>query len=69
MILLSQSNETIRANIQTWGALHNVSTEQGDANRAAYEAEKTRKYKMRLIDGWRAKALDDRLTFFPNISY
>lgn len=53
--VLQQTNETIRANIQAWHALHSVSVEQGQRNRDAYESEKVRKYKLRLIESFRAK--------------
>lgn len=50
-----QTIETIRQNIDNWASIHMVSDEQAEANRKSYAAEKSRKYKIRLIKEWRAK--------------
>lgn len=63
-----QTPATIAQNVARSIALHSVSREQGEANRRVYEAEKTRRYKLRLLDAWRARELDARLTFFPDAS-
>ncbi len=51
---LQQTPETIRANIEARFASFS-SEEQMEKNRKEYAAEKTRKYKIRLINEWRAK--------------
>ena len=50
-----QTIETIRQNINTWASIHMVSDEQAEVNRKQYAAEKSRKYKIRIINEWRAK--------------
>jgi len=52
---VQQTNETISQNIDNWHKLHTVSHEQGEKNRNQYEAEKMKKFKIRLIEGWRKK--------------
>ena len=49
-----QTNKTIRTNIETWSSLHTVSDDRAAIERARYEAEKVRKFKLRLLDAWRA---------------
>lgn len=51
-----QTIETFRANAELSSSVFNVSAEQAEASRKAYRAEKVRKYKIRLIDGWRSRA-------------
>lgn len=48
-----QTNETIRSNVDNWTALHANKEDNGE--RARYDAEKIRKHKIRIIEGWRAK--------------
>jgi hypothetical protein len=50
-----QTTETLRQNIDTWHQVFSVSDEQAETNRKAYQAEKTKKYKIKLINGWRAR--------------
>lgn len=50
-----QTNETIHSNIQNWTALHTVSHDKGEENRKIYEAEKMKKFKIRMIEAFRAK--------------
>lgn len=50
-----QTPETIRQNVESWASIHMVSDEQAEKNRREYRAEKVRKYKIRLINEWRAK--------------
>jgi hypothetical protein len=51
---LQQTAETIRSNIEARFANFS-SEEQMVKNRKEYAAEKTRKYKIRLINKWREK--------------
>lgn len=51
---LQQTAETIRSNIEARFATFS-SKEQMEKNRKEYAAEKTRKYKIRMINEWRAK--------------
>lgn len=50
-----QTAETISQNYDSWAANHIVSNEQVEASLKQYQAEKVRKYKIRLINEWRAK--------------
>lgn len=51
---LQQTAETIRSNIEARFASYS-SEKQMEKNRKEYAAEKARKYKIRLINEWRAK--------------
>lgn len=51
---LQQTAETIRSNIEARYASFS-SEGQMEKNRKEYAAEKARKYKIRLINEWRAK--------------
>jgi hypothetical protein len=50
-----QTIETLRSNIDSWYNTFSVSNEQAEAGRQEYKADKVRKYKIRLINQWRAK--------------
>lgn len=50
-----QTPETIRQNVENWTSIHMVSAEQAEKSRSEYRAEKVRRYKIRLINEWRAK--------------
>lgn len=50
-----QTIETFRANQETAANIFNVSSEKAEQSRNEYKAEKVRKYKIRLINEWRAK--------------
>lgn len=52
-----QTIETIRSNLEMQQAVWDATSEEKrEAERAAYKAEKIRKYKIRLINEWRAKS-------------
>jgi hypothetical protein len=52
---LQQTPETIRANIEARFNTFTTDQAQIEKNRMEYRAEKTRLYKIRLINQWRAK--------------
>jgi hypothetical protein len=53
---LQQTLATYRANAELREKTLWVSDEQAEANRAAYQAERVRRYKLSLIYAWRKKS-------------
>jgi hypothetical protein len=52
-----QTAETILSNIEARFATFTTDAAQIEKNRSEYAAEKARKYKIRLINEWRAKRM------------